>query len=139
MNFNRVPLHPLLAPLQFIFPTTKTTFQNANLIMSSPLFKCSMPLHFTLVETKIFTMTFKKLYGLTQPTLYSHFLPTSCPLMTGASQFITVLLFLQSGEHTVTKNTGPEIILSKSPNWIYQHTCWTSNLISPTSVFPSLK
>ena len=80
-----------------------------------------MPLHFTLVETKILTMTFKKLYGLTQPTLYTHLLPTSCALMTGASQFITVLLFLQSGEHTVTKNTGPEIILSKSPNWICQH------------------
>lgn len=67
-----MPLHPLSAPLQFISSTTtRMTFQNANLIMSFPLFKCSMLLHFTLVETKILTMTFKKLNGLTLPTSFS--------------------------------------------------------------------
>lgn len=56
----RVPLHPLLAPLQSIWSTTtRMTFQNANLIMSFPLFKCSVPLHCTLVETKILNVMFK--------------------------------------------------------------------------------
>lgn len=73
-----------------------------------------MPLQYISFETKIINITFKKLHDLTLPTSLA-LTPTSCALITQASQFI-VMLLPQSLEHTVTKNTGSRIILPKFQN-----------------------
>lgn len=112
-----VSLHPLLALLK------------SNLLQPEWPFKIQIWLSFSLGVQCLYTvfqlkqksLTFKELHDLTLPTSLDS-TPTSCALITQASQFIVTLLLPQSLEHTVTKNTGSRITLSKSQNWICQHT-----------------